>query len=113
MWEPLGVVFLGVEKGERRPSFSGNIRGPLDYVQKMGWTFLNGIDDGTIYGDFDALMDTYYVIGKDGRVVYISAVTGFEQGAINIPALEDALLRALNATPVQSMTWSRLKQLWK
>ena len=114
MYEPLGVVFLGVEKGERRPSFSGNVKSPLDFVEKLGFTFLNGVDfDFDIYPAFDAIMDTYYVIGRDGRVSYISPVTGFEQGAINIPAIADEINRALEAVPTETMTWSRIKLLWQ
>ncbi|RMF19401.1 MAG: aldehyde dehydrogenase family protein, partial [Gammaproteobacteria bacterium] len=61
VYEPLGVVFLGVEKGERRPSFSGNIRSPEDFVRFMNWTFRNGVDeDGSIYAAYGAIMDTYY-----------------------------------------------------
>gem|GEM_PF-3042652 len=113
MYEPLDVVFLGVEKGERRPSFSGNIRSPEDFIRKMDWTFLNGVDeDGSIYADFAAIMDTYYVIGKDGRILYISPVVGFEQGAINVPAIEAAIVEGLEATPTEAATWSRVKRLF-
>ena len=113
MWEPQGVVFLGIEKGERRPSFSGRVISPRDFVELFDWTFLNGIDqDGSIYGEYDATMDTYWVIGADGRVRYISPVVSFELGAINVAAIEDAIRSALSATPVRSTTWSRLKLLW-
>lgn len=110
VFEPDGVVFLGVEKGERRPSFSGNIRDPKDFVVQMNWSFLNGVDfEETVYRDYEGIMDTYYVIGRDGRIDYISPVTGFEEGAINIPAIIEEIQLSLNAVLVEPTTWSSIK----
>ena len=59
VYEDQGVVFLGIEQGLRnRPSFTGNIISPKDFVEKMSWTFPNGIDrDNTVYNAYNANMD--------------------------------------------------------
>jgi hypothetical protein len=110
------VVFLGIERGWRRPSFSGNIKNPLDFLDQMNWSFPNGIDDQeeTIYKTYSAEMDTYIVVGKDGRLVYISPVVGFDEGAIDVPTIAANIRKALTdfPTPVQRTTWSRIKVMW-
>lgn len=113
MYEPDGVVFLGVEKGDRRPSFSGNIRDPKDFVVKLDWTFKNGVDfTEEVYTAYEGIMDTYYVIGRDGTIRYISPVVGFEQGAINVEAIAHEIEDALDdPVPVESVTWSSIKKL--
>jgi hypothetical protein len=111
------VVFLGIERGWRRSSFSGNIKNPLDFVEKMSWTFPSGIDDQeeTVYKTYGADMDSYIVVGKDGRMVYLSPVVGFEEGAIDVPTIATNIRQALRdfPTPVRRTTWSRIKMLWK
>jgi len=109
-----GVVFLGIEKGIRRPSFSGNIRDPIDFIEQMEWSFPSGIDlDKSVYSAYTAEMDQYMVIGKDGHVFYVSPVVGFEEGAIDVPAIADAIEDALlGRVPVKRTTWSRIKLLW-
>ena len=113
MYEPQGVVFLGVEKGDRRTSFSGNIRAPKDFVEKLNWTFKNGVDfTREVYTDYNATMDTYYVIGRDGIIRYISPVVSFELGAINVEAIAAEIEDALDdPVPVESVTWSSIKKL--
>lgn len=117
VYEGQGVVFLGIEKGERRSSFSGNIKNPKDFIEKMNWTFLSGMDDQerTVWNAYAAELDIYMVIGKDGRMAYISPVVGFEDGAIDIPALAAGIEQALInfPTPVRRTTWSRIKVMWQ
>ena len=117
VYEDDGVVFLGIEKGVRQTSFSGNIRNPQDFVEKMNWTFPSGMDDedNTVYNAYNAEMDTYLVVGKDGRMFYISPVVAFDEGAIDVPTIATNIRRALTEfpTPVRRTTWSRIKVLWK
>lgn len=116
VYEGDGVVFLGIELGERRSSFSGNIKNPLDFVEKMNWSFSNGIDtNGNIWDAYAAELDIYMVIGKNGRIAYISPVVGFDEGAIDIPTLAANIRKALSGlpTPVRRTTWSRIKVMWQ
>ena len=109
------MAFIGIEKGERRSSFSGNIRDPIDFILKMNWTFPNGVDkERTIFEAYGAELDQYMVVGKNGRLSYVSEVTGFEEGAIDVPSLVDAIQNALLGRPVPTLptTWSRLRTLW-
>ncbi len=117
VFEGQGVVFLGIERGWRRSSFSGNIKNPKDFMDQMNWTFPSGKDDQeeTVYKTYEAEMDTYMVVGKDGRMVYISPVVGFDEGAIDVPTIASNIRQALSEfpTPVRRTTWSRIKSLWK
>jgi len=80
----------------------------------MNWSFPNGIDrEGTVFPAYAAEMDQYMVIGRDGRVTYVSPITGFDEGAIDIPALRRAIEGALDGVvPVRKTTWSWIKRLW-
>jgi peroxiredoxin len=115
VYEPQGVAFVGIEKGERRPSWTGNIKNPRHWVETFGWTFKNGIDtDRSVFPAFNAFMDQYMVLDVHGRAIYVSTPVGWEDGWIDIPPLIAAIKEGLLAAPVpvQPVTWSRLKRLW-
>ena len=118
VYEDQGVVFFGIEKGIRWSSFTGNVTDPIDFVIKLGWTFLNGIDqDQAIFAAYGADMSQFMVIGKNGRMAYVSPIVGFEEGAIDVATIAAAIEQALDAppvpVPVRHTTWSRIKLLWR
>jgi hypothetical protein len=109
VYRPQGVVFFGIEQGQ-----PVNLDQVLSYAGQFGWDFPIGIDGGTIFSQYDTMRHNYFVIGADGRITFRAEAGGYTGAGWSTyePRLKQAIEAALTS-PVQDVTWGRIKALYR
>lgn len=101
------VTFIAIER-------SGPVATVENWIDSFGWTFPVGINSSQneIFLNYEGTnsgYDTFYVIDPDGRLVYRDPKPNYTS---DFPRLAQAIDAALTPTPVRSLTWGRIKNLY-
>ena len=109
LYRPQGVVFLGIEQGQ--PMDLNQVQ---SYASQFCWDFPVGVDGGDVFSQYGTMRHNYFVIGPDGRITFRAEGGGYTGAAWSTyePRLKQAIDAAL-ATPVQGVTWGRVKALYR
>ncbi len=115
MYRPQGVVFLGIEQNV---GGTGGVDPVRSYATQFGWDFPIGLSGTGVGGNqftaYGTERHNYFVIDREGRVTFRAEGGGYTGAAWSsyeprIKAAVDELL----GVPVEGVTWSRVKAMYR
>ena len=104
-------MFVGVEQN----SDNSPVSAVRAFATQFGWTFPVVRDDpvtSTIFLSYETARDNYIIVDREGKIAYKATNSYTGGGWFTYGAGVHQALANLGITPIESLTWGRIKSLY-
>lgn len=114
-YRPQGVVFLAIEQNNGN---AGNVSSVQAYATQFGWDFPIGLNNtgvgGNLFSGYETERHNYFIIDAEGRIAFRAEGGGYTGTAWSSyePRIKAAIDELL-AVPVEDVTWTGIKALYR